>query len=963
MKRKNLTRNALFSSIISLLLCVSMLVGTTFAWFTDSVASANNIIKSGNLDIELEYWDGDSWENVAGKSDILTNTLWEPGVTEIAYLRVANAGSLALKYQLGINIVSETAGVNQAGKEFKLSDYIKFGVVEGVNGETGAYSKDDAGRAKAVSDVASAEKLNVGYTKPGSMASGDELYLALVVYMPTNVGNEANHNGTVPKIDLGINVVATQVEAELDSFGDDYDEDAWDPDMVVTSASELATAIENVKDGGIIALAEDLKFDEDSRTHNSDTYYDGLYYIGDKSFTIDLNGKTITNDSAVNDYLLNFKNDGTKANTITIKNGTIEASSSAFCAICTSSTNTQKITINLENVNVIGNKSNGAVAKIRGGAELNVKAGTVFTGKDNYVCIEAVGAGTVVNVYDGAKFYQMGTSSDVGSLIGASNNATVNVYGGYGKSAKGGFIVMTSGGTINVEGGEWVANNDGTYANGNASVLIAQSDKGAKSTVNVTGGTFKGGYNCYGNAVGDAQINISGGNFNADPSAYVADDYKAVESSGAWTVVPENAIATSNDLIAAINAAADGDTLLLAPGEYSLRFTNNTAFNVDNLNIKGMDNAKLTVSSSEAWYGRVQGDNVTFENIHFTSSVGATGKATYNNCTFDDWTICASSGNKETYFNNCDINGTLNTSTDFSSGNTYVTNSTVAKAEFSGAATMYFTNCQIGELISWDMATVLENCVVEKQDLKMEDQKVTTIETDKNGLSWATNNADPDALVLYLVPSDYAETTLAVPEGATAIGNYAFAYNTNVKTVVLPSTVKDLGRGFDSSSVKKVVLNEGLQTISSRAFKSTTALEEVVISSTVKVIADNAFQKSAIKEIVIPANVETIGEAAFGSSKIEKVTIKGNTSIQGYAFRGCANLREVHLLGDDVTFIASTLNGRNSMWFCNGESNNPNTSNITFHVDNETVAARVKVAMGAEAANIPVYVNGVLYEG
>ena len=35
MKRKNLTRNALFTSIISLLLCVSMLVGTTFAWFTD----------------------------------------------------------------------------------------------------------------------------------------------------------------------------------------------------------------------------------------------------------------------------------------------------------------------------------------------------------------------------------------------------------------------------------------------------------------------------------------------------------------------------------------------------------------------------------------------------------------------------------------------------------------------------------------------------------------------------------------------------------------------------------------------------------------------------------------------------------------------------------------------------------------------------------------------------------------
>ena len=106
MKRKNVTRSALFTSIISLLLCVSMLVGTTFAWFTDTVTSANNIIKSGNLDIVLEYWDGDSWEDVEGKSDILSEDLWEAGYGDVAYLRLKNAGSLALKYQLGVNIVS-----------------------------------------------------------------------------------------------------------------------------------------------------------------------------------------------------------------------------------------------------------------------------------------------------------------------------------------------------------------------------------------------------------------------------------------------------------------------------------------------------------------------------------------------------------------------------------------------------------------------------------------------------------------------------------------------------------------------------------------------------------------------------------------------------------------------------------------------------------------------------------------
>ena len=209
---------------------------------------------------------------------------------------------------------------------------------------------------------------------------------------------------------------------------------------------------------------------------------------------------------------------------------------------------------------------------------------------------------------------------------------------------------------------------------------------------------------------------------------------------------------------------------------------------------------------------------------------------------------------------------------------------------------------------------------------------------------------------LYLVPVDYEDTTVNVPEGVTAIGYYAFSYNTSVETVVLSSTVRDLGRGFDSnSSIKKVVLNEGLETISSRAFRSTSALEEVVISSTVKTIEDNAFQKSAIKTITIPATVETIGETAFGASLVETVIFEGDTSIQGFAFRGCTKLRTVFLYGD-TTFIASTLNGRNAMWFCNGESNNPNTSNITFYVTNDTVAARVKTAMGAEANNTPVII-------
>lgn len=221
MTNKKSTKRALLLSALSLLMCVSMLIGSTFAWFTDSVTSGNNIIKSGNLDVVLEYWDGDSWEDVEGRSDILAGNLWEPGYVDVAYLRLKNAGSLALKYSLGVNIVSETEGKNQKDETFKLSDFIYYDVIEGVDGETAAY----ATREDALAVTTETTKISTSYSKLGSLeANSDYIHLAMVVYMPTTVGNEANHNGSdVPQIDLGINVYATQYTSEKDSFNEFYD--------------------------------------------------------------------------------------------------------------------------------------------------------------------------------------------------------------------------------------------------------------------------------------------------------------------------------------------------------------------------------------------------------------------------------------------------------------------------------------------------------------------------------------------------------------------------------------------------------------------------------------------------------------------------------------------------------------------------------------------------------------------
>ena len=306
----------------------------------------------------------------------------------------------------------------------------------------------------------------------------------------------------------------------------------------------LKAAVAAVQDGETITLVADEVFTETNRYNNGD-YWDGLGYSGDKSFTIDLGGHTIKQDGSLNDYLIWIKNDGEKANTITFKNGTMDAGTTAYSALATASSNAQKMTVNLENINLINNISNGAVVKARGGSVLNVKAGTVITGKDSYVGIEAVGNNTVVNVYEGAEIYQNGTTSYVGAIIGASYNATLNIYGGKGTSAKCGIIVMTTGATINVSGGEWTANGDGTVAAGNNGVLVSQNNRyesgwACKSVLNVTGGTFKGGYDCWGSGPGqepdDAQINITGGNFNANPENYVVAGYEVTENAGTYTV-------------------------------------------------------------------------------------------------------------------------------------------------------------------------------------------------------------------------------------------------------------------------------------------------------------------------------------------------------------------------------------------------------------------------------------------
>ena len=305
----------------------------------------------------------------------------------------------------------------------------------------------------------------------------------------------------------------------------------------------LADAIAAVEDGGIITLLCDVIIDSTTRVSSGGGWYEGVYIENDKSFTLDLGGFTLTQDGSVNDYLVFIKNIGSKASVITFKNGTIDAGTSSYCAICTSGGSTQQVTINLENVTVINNNSNGSTIKVRGGTVLNVNAGTEIIGKNSYLAIECIAS--TVNINDGAEIYMNGTGSYNGCLVGVGGGGVVNVYGGYGIGVKGGFIAMTSGGTINIYGGEWIANTDGSIgSNSNYYVLTAQNNSyeggytGA-SIINVYGGTIRGGMDAWILNTGrgeQAELNIFGGNFNANPERFLADGYIATLADGIYTV-------------------------------------------------------------------------------------------------------------------------------------------------------------------------------------------------------------------------------------------------------------------------------------------------------------------------------------------------------------------------------------------------------------------------------------------
>ena len=201
MTNRKSTKRALLGSVMAMVLCLAMLVGATFSWFTDTASTGVNKIQAGNLDVALEYsTDFKTWNKVDNTTKLFEDsTVWEPGRTEVVYLRVKNAGTLALKYTVGMYNINEGRGKNVAGEYYYLSDYVKLGAVE----TTAAYADREAAinavnaEARTLKSIGSSAI--IGEDQMVMLApEADAKTYALVLYMPTEVGNEANPKNNDP---------------------------------------------------------------------------------------------------------------------------------------------------------------------------------------------------------------------------------------------------------------------------------------------------------------------------------------------------------------------------------------------------------------------------------------------------------------------------------------------------------------------------------------------------------------------------------------------------------------------------------------------------------------------------------------------------------------------------------------------------------------------------------------------
>ena len=520
------TKRALVSSALAIIMCVAMLIGATFAWFTDTASTAVNKIQAGNLDITVEYAkekmndDGTlageltDWTPIDNATNVFDpNALWEPGRTEYVVFRITNNGNLALKYKLSLETLAQKPGTNKANEQFYLADYLCASAKVNVGpGEIGSGVSSLGAFMTKLNDLGVAGVQNVldpeyhpltDATVNGTLLPGKTNCVPMAIWMPTSVGNEANaiSPDKAATIDFGINVVATQDTVESDSFNNQYDADAPLDFEPVSTADELKAAATNGKN---VQLTQDV------------TLTDALTF--DNAVTIDLNGKTLTSSLNSNGYSLVTYADAT------IVNGTYKGTGTARGIAACGNLKMRNVTVDVAGQVGVACSAADRQYTIE---DSMIKGGYALCNFNNNATIN-VSNSTLEGTTTG--FYHNGSNSGLnltvtGTKINAGNNGTdaTGVYisgstatrdaGGYQKASftdctvKGNAAIevkytdltlnnCTVTATVPAANASYTQNNNGSTTNGFAVVSTDNATNNTmpkpEGTITINGGSYTG---------------------------------------------------------------------------------------------------------------------------------------------------------------------------------------------------------------------------------------------------------------------------------------------------------------------------------------------------------------------------------------------------------------------------------------------------------------------------------------
>lgn len=201
----------LTASLVSILVWLLIGSGISIAWFSDTTPEIRNIFHFADFDLDVSYRrQGETtWKPLEGETKVFDDeALYEPNYTQVIFLKVENKGDAPFDFKAAVTLFNYTVATNVYGQNFNLQDYLTFGL-DAENTEA-AMENAVSSRDKAI--LLANRPLSNYSTDSARLAAGGTAYIALVVHMPKEVGNEANYRGSVvPKVELGLAVSASQV--------------------------------------------------------------------------------------------------------------------------------------------------------------------------------------------------------------------------------------------------------------------------------------------------------------------------------------------------------------------------------------------------------------------------------------------------------------------------------------------------------------------------------------------------------------------------------------------------------------------------------------------------------------------------------------------------------------------------------------------------------------------------------